>query len=75
MSKTIQVTYYTKGVYAVRPDPDNPNFEYLLPTEEIMYQTIGLILKEIYEEEARAARYLGRYLVLRGYQPGSERKK
>ena len=44
--KTIEVKYYRPGVYGVRPEPDNLNFEYLLPTEEMMRETITLLLKE-----------------------------
>jgi len=43
---TIEVTYYRPGVYGVRPERDNLNFEYLLPTEDMMHETIRLILNQ-----------------------------
>jgi hypothetical protein len=48
--KTIEVTYYRPGVYGVRPERDNLNFEYLLPTEEMMHETIRLVLNQVLEE-------------------------
>lgn len=46
MPKTIEVTYYRPGVYGVRPEPDNRQFEYLLPTQDMMLETVSMILDE-----------------------------
>ena len=42
--KEIAVTYYRPGVYGVRPEPENLNFEYLLPTTLMASETVKLIL-------------------------------
>ena len=46
MVKEINVTYYRSGVYGVRPDPENLNFEYLLPTTTMASETVKLILDD-----------------------------
>ena len=49
--QTIVVTYYRPGVYGVRPEPDNLNFEYLLPTAAMMHETINMLFsKEVNDE-------------------------
>jgi hypothetical protein len=48
--QTIVVTYYRPGVYGVRPEPDNLNFEYLLPTAAMMHETINVLLQQGGEE-------------------------
>lgn len=45
-AKTIEVTYYRPGVYGVLPDPENRNFEYLLPTTLMASETVKLILDD-----------------------------
>ena len=55
MIKTIEITYYRPGVYGVRPDPENLNFEYLLPTTTMASETVKLILDDAEKLEHEAS--------------------